>query len=193
MKKKVALVFFIGIFAASYLYFSRKPANIITYEELQKIKKQNHAPQAENVPLTLKAEQEKSQVQEPVKKVYETKDDKFEEFDRMERGWLENVKKLFTAKEYLLYEELRNVNEKEKADAYKAYHDYLRAKYGNNFKYNISEDQSIREKKINEKYLKDLLKIIGEEKFKKYLSQKDQYNETLRRSSKSKTFLVIEF
>ncbi len=197
MKKISALLGIILFLGLGYYYFNQKPSNIITYEELEKIKKQNVKPTVENVPLTLKTEQNANTTtvdnEAPVKKVYETKDDKFEAFDRMEREWLSGVKKLLSPKEYLVYEDLRNLNEKEKAEAYKAYHDYLRAKYGNNFKYNISKDQSIREKKINEKYLKDLLKVIGEEKFKKYLSQKDQYNETLRRESKSKSFLVIEF
>lgn len=191
MKKFFAIFSVLLLFLIGNYFYQRSKTNIISYEELQNIKKAKALPKVENVPLTLKTEANVKVA--PTKKVYETKDDKFEAFDRMEQAWLKNVQGLLSPKEYLAYEELRNLNEKEKADAYKAYHDYLRSRYGNNFKYNISEDQSIREKKINDKYLKDLLKLIGEDKFKKYLSLKDQYNETLRRDSKTKSFLVIEF
>jgi len=197
VKKFFSAIIILALILVGYYFYQRPKNNIITYEELQKMKQSKSLPKEENVPLTLKAEGNTSVAEKhtdsAVKKVYETKDDKFEAFDRMEQAWLKNVQGLLSAKEYLAYEELRNLNEKEKAEAYKAYHDYLRSKYGNNFKYNISEDQSIREKKINEKYLKDLLKLVGEEKFKKYLKLKDQYNENLRRESKSKSFLVIEF
>lgn len=196
--KKIIFLITILLLGLGYYFYQKNHSQIITHEELIRLKKaaKENAPAQENVPLTLKTNEQSSEAllqKEPEVKVYETKDEKFEAFDRMEKGWLNSVSKLLTAKEYLVYEDLRNLNEKEKADAYKAYHDYLRSKYGNNFKYNISEDQSIREKKINEKYLKDLAKLIGPEKFKKYLATKDQYNENLRRETKGKSFLVIEF
>lgn len=196
--KKLIFLLTILLLGLVYYFYQKNQSQIITHEELNRLKKaaKENAPVQENIPLTLKTNEQNKEAlpeKEPDVKVYETKDEKFEAFDRMEKGWLNSVSKLLTAKEYLVYEDLRNLNEKEKADAYKAYHDYLRSKYGNNFKYNISEDQSIREKKINEKYLKDLAKLLGPEKFKKYLATKDQYNENLRRETKGKSFLVIEF
>jgi len=59
--------------------------------------------------------------------------------------------------------------------------------------YNISEDQSIREKDINTKYTRELLKHIGEEKFKLYLKTRDQFNEDLQRKSPNGQALVVEF
>jgi uncharacterized protein YgiM (DUF1202 family) len=86
---------------------------------------------------------------------------------------------------------MRDRNEKEKMQAYKEYHNYLRQKYGDKFSYNITDDQSAREKQINQRYLKDLLKLIGPEKFKKYTASKDQFNEEMRR--KNKESIQIEF
>lgn len=130
---------------------------------------------------------------EPKIKISETHEDKFDVFEKVEKEWLSKVHELLNEGQYKLYLDMRNRNEAEKALAYQAYHDYLRKKFGNNFKYNISEDQSINEKNINEKYTKELLKLIGEENFKKYLKNKDQFNEELHRNAKSKGSMVIEF
>lgn len=158
---------------------------------------------ANNVPATLKVEQTKTTEQgKPEQKgfgpqkvrVYEksdSQDDRFLEFDRQEKNWLNEAKTIIGEKDYPVYLQMREQSEKEKLMAYKEYHDYLRQKFGDKFSYNISEDQSIREKDITKRYLGDLLKIIGEEKFKKYISARDQFNEKMRRENKES--IQIEF
>lgn len=121
----------------------------------------------------------------------ESKDEQFEIFDKLEKEWLTKAQAIIGAEKYSQYLEMRNQNDKEKMQAYKEYHDYLRQKYGDKFSYNISDDQSIREKQINQRYLKDLLKLIGPEKFKIYTATKDQFNEEMRRNNKEA--IQIEF
>lgn len=161
-------------------------------------------PQQPNVPLTLKVNETKTEIEKPSQegfgpqkvRVYESHDDRvqderFEEFDRQEKVWLSNVKKIIGEKDYPTYVQMREQSEKEKMMAYKEYHDYLRQKFGDKFSYNISEDQSVREKEITKRYLADLLKIIGAEKFKKYTAARDQFNEDMRRENKET--IQVEF
>jgi len=128
-------------------------------------------------------------------KVYESPsnspDDSFAVFDKMEKNWLKSAEEIMGRDKFVVYTEMRTRNEKEKMQAYKEYHDYLREKYGDKFSYNISEDQSVREKEINQRYLKDLLKLLGEEKFREYTLKKDQINEKLRRDNQ--TSITIEY
>lgn len=121
----------------------------------------------------------------------ESEKDQFKIYDEIEKKWLESVRNLLTEKEFLQYENLRKANEKEKMQAYQEYHDYLRQKFGDQFQYNISEDHTVRENKINQSYLKELLRMIGEKKFKNYLKNRDLFNEENRRNQKE--FLQIEF
>ena len=121
----------------------------------------------------------------------ETADKNFELFDQLEKKWLTRTTQLIGPELSKQYLEMREENEKEKMMAYKAYHDYLRQKYGDKFSYNISEDQSTREKEINNRYLTELLKLIGPDKFKRYTEMKDQFNEEMRRNNKEA--LQIEF
>ncbi|MGZ3787373.1 MAG: hypothetical protein ACXVLQ_02555 [Bacteriovorax sp.] len=124
-------------------------------------------------------------------RVHEVPDKNFEEFDKLEKIWLEKAQEIIGADKYAMYLDMRDRNEKEKMQAYKEYHDYLRQKYGDKFSYNISEDQSVREKKINQRYLKELSKLIGEEKFRKYTEARDNYNENMR--IQNKEAIQIEF
>ena len=124
-------------------------------------------------------------------KVVETADENFEVFDKIEKEWLTKAQAIVGSDKYQAYLGLREQNDKEKLLAYKEYHDYLRQKYGDKFSYNLSEDQSIREKKINQRYLGELLKLIGPEKFTKYTAEKDQFNEEMRRQKKET--IQIEF
>lgn len=142
------------------------------------------------VPASIKttAAEKKSHVREFVSK---DEEDRFAEYDVMEKKWLSTVEAIVGPAHYPRYLEMREVNEKEKMQAYKEYHDYLRQKYGDKFNYNISEDQSIREKEINKKYLKDLLKLIGEQKFQAYVSARDKINEENRKAKKE--FIQVEF
>lgn len=110
-----------------------------------------------------------------------TEADQFAIYDQIEGKWLSQVKDIFK-EHYPAYLQMREDNEKEKMQAYKEFHNYLRQKHGDTFTYNISEDQSIREKKINQAYLKKLLPLVGEEKFKAYLKARDKINEENRRA-----------
>jgi hypothetical protein len=129
----------------------------------------------------------------PIKnyRVREVQDDKFEAFDKIEKQWLEKAHEIIGADKYEIYLGMRDQCDREKMQAYKEFHNYLRQKYGDKFSYNITEDQSVREKQINQRYLKDLLKLIGPEKFKNYTNIKDQFNEMTRRENKES--LQVEF
>ncbi len=48
----------------------------------------------------------------------------------MEKTWLEDVKDIIGEKDFQTYVEMRETNEKEKMQAYKEYHEFLRKKYG---------------------------------------------------------------
>lgn len=131
---------------------------------------------------------------EPVSKVQnndQVTDDKFVAFDKLEKIWTDKVHEIIGDQKYPIYLEMKRRNDLEKMQAYKEYHEYLRQKYGDKFTYNITDDQSISEKKINQRYLKDLLKLIGPENFKSYISAKDQINEEIRRHNKEA--IQIEF
>ncbi|NOT78400.1 MAG: hypothetical protein HOP07_05290 [Bacteriovoracaceae bacterium] len=117
--------------------------------------------------------------------------DAFNEYDIIEKKWLEIVKNNLGESFYFQYLEMREQNDKEKMSAYQEYHDYLRQKQGDKFEYNISEDQSERERKINQIYLNKLLEIIGPAKFQEYLKSRDQFNEESRRNNKE--FILMEF
>lgn len=125
------------------------------------------------------------------KKVQEDNDTNFEVFDHLEKAWLQRAQNIIGGEKYPMYLDMRNRSDKEKMQAYKEYHDYLRQKYGDKFSYNISDDQSVREKEINQRYLKELLDFVGPLKFKEYTSAKDQFNEEMRR--KNKEAIQIEF
>jgi hypothetical protein len=148
---------------------------------------------ATDVPVTLKKENKlvmKLKTREH-SELTKSDEEEFAEFDQMEKSWLGNVKAIIGDKYYGAYIAMRDSNEKEKMDAYKEYHDYLRKKFGDKFSYNISEDQSIREKEINQKYLKLLMQKIGTEKFQAYILARDKVNEANRRNKK--LFVQIEF
>ncbi|MBC7713858.1 MAG: hypothetical protein H7177_10995 [Rhizobacter sp.] len=144
-------------------------------------------------PVTIKKENPlvKAQKTREHSEISKADEDQFAEYDAMEKKWLGNVKSIVGDAFYPSYIEMRDNNEKEKMVAYKEYHDYLRKKYGDKFSYNISEDQSVREKEINQKYLKMLMEKIGTEKFQAYIKARDMINEENRR--KKKLFVQIEF
>lgn len=155
-----------------------------------------------NVPSTLKVEEPKSETGQPEQpgfgpqkvRVYEksdSQDERFEEFDRQEKAWFAKARAIIGDKDFSTYVQMREESEKEKLMAYKEYHNYLRQKFGDKFSYNISEDQSVREKEITKRYLAELLKLIGQEKFKKYTAARDQFNEQMRRENKEA--IQIEF
>ncbi len=191
-KKSIPFIL-LGIFIswASYKFFLEKPIKkneqtlAIDWQELDQSKKGNN----QKIPLTIKSKEEALANEGKTQNV----DDQeiYQAYDEIERIWLETIKPVIGDEQYGAYLELREKNEKEKMDAYKAYHEFLRQKYGDKFEYNISEDQSAKEKEINQAYLKKLLTLIGPEKFQIYLKAKDQYNEGTRRSGQA--FLPMEF
>ena len=124
-------------------------------------------------------------------KARDANDQNFEIYDVLEKSWLLKVKKIIGNDKYAAYVEMKNQNEKEKLQAYKEFHNYLRKKYGDKFSYNISDDQSTREKEINQKYLMALAKLIGPEKFTEYTAAKDQTNEEMIRNNKES--IQVEF
>ena len=150
----------------------------------------NSGSKPEDVPASIKTKDPELKSREH-STLTPTEDEQFEAFDKMEKDWIASVKSIFSEKEFVIYSGMRELNEKEKAKAYKEYHDYLRKKHGDTFTYNISEDQSIREKAINQKYLKELLKVVGEEKFQTYVKARDKINEDNRKSGKE--FIQVEF
>lgn len=171
---------------ASYKFFverkTRPPEKMtLDWDELDA----NSGMEAANEPASIKKKEEgPNQGRKLVREhstLSKTEEDQFALYDKIENKWLGEVKAIFK-EHYPVYMQMREGNEKEKMKAYKAYHDYLRQKHGDNFTYNISEDQSIREKKINQDYLKKLLKVVGEEKFKAYIKARDQINEENRRN-----------
>lgn len=193
MKKKVLAVVIIASFIGwfSYRFFNRpsmqKPAAetklTLDWENLDKKPEE---------PQTL---QKKPLRPEQKVRVHETmtptEEEKFEAYDQMEKKWLGKVKEILESRHYDIYLDMREQNDKEKLEAYKEYHEFLRKKHGDQFSYKISEDQSTREKAINQKYLKELLALIGEQKFAEYLKARDAVNEEYRRNNKP--FIQIEF
>ena len=184
MKKKLVILFVLIV--GVLLYFYNRPKEAVDekiYTDLQ---------MPANQPVIFKTdrpEQETTRAQ----KVVRTQDKNFDEYDQNDRNWLRKIENILSASDYEFYLDIRNKNEEEKMKAYKEFHEYLRQKHGDNFSYNISEDQSIREKEINTKYTRELLKRIGEEKFKQYLQARDQFNEELQRQSKNGHALIVEF
>ena len=118
-------------------------------------------------------------------------DEMVAEIELMEKKWLDEVKNIIGPKDYPLYLELKKNNDQEKLEAYNEFHEYMRKKHGDKFSYNISEDQSLQEKKVNQKYLKELLNLIGKDKFATFIEARDKFNENFRK--KNKFFLQVEF
>lgn len=147
----------------------------------------------EKVPVTIQKEEPTANIRKTREhsELSKSDEEQFQEYDLIEKNWLNKVKTIIGEEKYSSYLEIREINEKEKMLAYKEYHDYLRKKFGDKFTYNISEDQSIREKEINQKYLKKLLENIGQTKFQAYLKARDEVNEKNRREKK--LFMQIEF
>ncbi len=148
-----------------------------------------------DTPASIKKEDAKVNADVPHMREHSTltkeDEEQFAAFDRMEKAWLVKAQSIIGDTHYRRYLEMRENNDKEKMMAYQEYHNYLRQKFGDKFNYNISEDQSVREKEINQRYLKELLALIGETKFQAYLKARDQINEENRRNNKE--FIQIEF
>lgn len=184
MWKKISILLLL-IFIGTLLYYFYKP-------QTDKEEKTYNDIQTQNSTVVLEAEKNPPPAANN-QKTFKTQDKNFDEYDTNEKEWLGKIENILGEKDYEYYIDLRNKNEEEKMKAYKEFHDYLRQKHGDNFSYNISEDQSIREKEINTNNTRDLLKRIGEEKFKLYLKARDQFNEELLKKSENGSALIIEF
>ena len=191
MKKKISLVIVVILALAGWFFFRAQNTPVQKIVEIDSdvkpvVKKVvNTEP---NTPPSFKFKPNEKKINSRTRV---TTDEKFEIFDKLEQVWLSKAQEIIGADKYPIYLDMKNRNDKEKMQAYKEYHDYLRQKYGDKFSYNISDDQSIREKEINQKYLSDLLKLIGPEKFTKYTAAKDQLNEEMRKNNKEA--IQIEF
>lgn len=193
-KLKKALPYFLVLLFlswASYKFFIERkmptePSMALDWDQLDATSGSNPL----DTPATIKKGEEKQGMREH-STLTPAEEEQFAAFDRMEKEWLTTVQGIIGADHYNRYLEMRDNNEKEKMMAYKEYHDYLRQKYGDKFNYNISEDQSVREKEINQHYLQELLKLIGHDKFQVYLKARDKINEDNRRNNKE--FIQIEF
>ncbi len=118
----------------------------------------------------------------------------FEAFDQFESRWIEKVKVVFPKpKMFDVYLVFREDNEKEKMEAYEEFHRLMEKKFGANYTYSLSEDQTKMEQKINDKYLKKLKEMMGEKSFIEYLKIRDQFNEDIMRETKGQRPLLIEF
>ncbi len=111
--------------------------------------------------------------------------------EKIEQKWLDQVHTIVGDQNFEQYLKMRQRNEKEKLDAYNQYHEFLRKKYGDKYAYNISEDQSKKEKEINQNFLKEFKMLIGEAKFKDYLKAKDEINKEYQKQNE--LFMEIEF
>lgn len=111
--------------------------------------------------------------------------------EKIEQKWLDQVHTIVGDQNFEQYLKMRQRNEKEKLDAYNQYHEFLRKKYGDKYAYNISEDQSKKEKEINQNFLKEFKMLIGESKFKDYLKAKDEINKEYQKQNE--LFMEIEF
>jgi hypothetical protein len=187
LKKIFFLLVFLGI--GLFWYFYQKSKVTPSFTDIEK-----------NNPLVVFTPPTKEKIaiiNKPITpapaKVFQGADENFSQFDQIEKTWLLKMASFFNRNDYDFYNEIRNRNEEEKMEAYKEFHDYLRKKNGDNFSYHISEDQSVREKAINNKYSQVLLKRIGPEKFKMYLKTRDQFNEDLARNAPSGRAMIIEF
>jgi hypothetical protein len=188
-KKKIIIILFLLFFLGwgSFKVFNLRTEKVI---EVDNDSKFTNTDSKNPTSLKLNSEIQKSEG----KSIYRNEnrgDEEFHVFDEIEKSWLLEMKEIIGSEYFVQYIDLKKNNDEEKMKAYKEHHDYLRQKYGNKFSYNISDDQSEKEKKINQRYLKNLLKIIGPAKFKMYTSAKDQFNEELRR--KNKEAIQMEF
>lgn len=201
MNKKRTLILFSIVLVSWFVY---RALNAPVEKEEVIVESESTTAPAANVPSTLKVDgpEVKTETDKPEQpgfgpqkvRVYEksdAQDERFLEFDRQEKAWFTQAKTIIGDKDFPVYVQMREQSEKEKLMAYKEYHSYLRQKFGDKFSYNISEDQSIREKDITKRYLAELLKMIGPEKFKKYTAARDQFNEQMRRENKEA--IQIEF
>lgn len=118
----------------------------------------------------------------------------FQEFDRLENAWIKEVQKVFPKpKMFDVYLVFREDCEREKMEVYEEFHKLMEKKYGKNYSYSLSEDQTKREQLINDKYLKKLKDMLGEKDFMNYLKVRDQFNEEIARNTKGKRPLLIEY
>lgn len=118
----------------------------------------------------------------------------FEAFDKFEARWISEVKKVFPKpKMFDVYLVFREDNEKEKMEVYEEFHKLMEKKFGPNYTYSLSEDQTKMEQKINDKYLKKLKDMMGEKAFMEYLKVRDEFNEQIMRETKGQRPLLIEY
>jgi hypothetical protein len=123
--------------------------------------------------------------------------------DRVESDWNKSIEDLFledpeTGNKYIgEYKKLKNGYEVEREKRYEVFHRIMEEKHGANYSYSPTVDEEMFNEKLVKAYEKSLFEIIGEEKMRKYISVKDNFNRKLEDSSKNSkqgdSFLLIEF
>lgn len=115
-------------------------------------------------------------------------------FEQFENRWIVEVKRVFPKpKMFEVYLVFREDNEKEKMEAYEEFHKLMEKKFGANYTYSLSEDQTKMEQKINDKYLKKLKDMLGEKAFMNYLKTRDEFNEQIMRETNGQRPQIVEF
>lgn len=196
-----------GVF--NYLYFFKEGSFTTTSENTTEVSSGSlKTKNADGLPQSGKSlttedlnENEKKKLLEESEKINnaETLDEKesekeFQEYDRLETAWIQEVQKVFPKpKMFDVYLVFREDCENEKMQVYEEFHKLMEKKYGKNYSYSLSEDQTKREQLINDKYLKKLKDMLGEKDFMKYLKVRDQFNEEIARNTKGKRPLLIEY
>ncbi len=120
-----------------------------------------------------------------------------EYFDKVEMGWATKMKELLVDElklgEDVLeeYGSLRENYEEEKMVAFQEFHEFMVAKYGENYAYNPTEEMEVFENKVQGIYLEKLRTKLGDENYSRYLEVKDSYNDQLRREQDPKKGVVL--
>ncbi|EQC50850.1 hypothetical protein [Bacteriovorax sp. DB6_IX] len=108
-----------------------------------------------------------------------------EKYDEIEAKWTSQIKSLFIEefqveeKVYQEYLKMREGLEKDKVRAFDTFHQEMEAKYGPSYTYNPTEQERQFEKDIRSKYDEVLLKLIGQNRFTRYLEVRDRFNQDL--------------
>ena len=120
-----------------------------------------------------------------------------EYFDKVEMGWASKMKELFIDELKLgdetleEYGSIRENYEEEKMVAYQEFHEFMVAKYGENYAYNPTEEMEVFENKVMGIYLEKIRTKLGDENYSRYLEVKDSYNDQLRKEQDPKKGVVL--
>lgn len=113
--------------------------------------------------------------------------DELEEFyDEVELRWSEGVVQLFTQEMGLdqsvieRYSLIRDSFEDARWEAFEEFHEDLFRQEGDEFRYRITDYQENIEEPLAERFRREVLDLVGEDNFIRFLEFKDQFNDELR-------------